>query len=51
MSSPYSILPGTGRWHAEGLTEGAPHLRAPHRRAPSTSLRLVPLPVPGRTFA
>src|SRR5436190_5558975 len=40
------ILPGTGRWRAEGVTEGL------RRRwgSPSTMLRMVPLPVPGRTF-
>jgi hypothetical protein len=45
------ILPGTGRWRAEGVTEGAHgSLRAMlaslaplHRRSAS-----VPLPVPGR---
>ena len=42
------ILPDTGRWQREALTEGARLMahRLPH--APSTSLRLVPLPVPGR---
>jgi hypothetical protein len=43
------ILPGPGRWQPEGLTEGA---LVPARgfgwRAPSTTLRAVPLPVPGR---
>ena len=38
------ILPGTGRWQAKGLTEGVRHMRP----APSTMLRMVPLPVPGR---
>lgn len=34
------ILPGTGRWQREALTEGAPS---------TTPLRVaVPLPVPGR---
>jgi hypothetical protein len=43
-----SILPGAGRWQRKALTEGAGHgvIRLPH--SPSTSLRLVPLPVPGR---
>ena len=37
---PFKILPGTGRWRAEGVTEGAPF---------TTSLRVgVPLPVVGR---
>ncbi len=44
-----SILPGTGRWQRAALTEGT---RTSHRRAmrrvPSTMLRMVPLPVPGR---
>jgi hypothetical protein len=42
------ILPGTGRWQREALTEGAllRALRLLH--APSTMLRMVPLPVPGR---
>jgi hypothetical protein len=43
------ILPGTGRWQPPGLTEG---VRVPERRrvgrVPSTVLRTVPLPVPGR---
>jgi len=41
------FLPGTGRWQPEGLTEG---LHMPHRfsASPSTMLRMVPLPVPGR---
>ena len=38
------ILPGTGRWQHKVLTEGARRARA----APSTILRMVPLPVPGR---
>jgi hypothetical protein len=44
------ILPGTGRWQPEGLTEGlAPSRRG--RGSPSTALRAVPLPVPGRISA
>jgi hypothetical protein len=40
MAEALKILPETGRWHAEGVTEGAPS---------TTSLRcVVPLPVPGR---
>ena len=48
MGASHSILPGTGRWQREALTEGA--ILAAHRlwRAPSTILRMVPLPVPGR---
>jgi SAM-dependent methyltransferase len=38
-----SILPGTGRWQAAGLTEGS----AP---PPSNLCSMVPLPVPGRIF-
>jgi hypothetical protein len=50
MSALPKILPGTGRWQPEGLTEGAQPLRQLGRRAPSTIRlrRLVPLPVPGR---
>ena len=45
-----AILPGTGRWQREALTEGALPLAQRLRRAPSTMpLRVtVPLPVPGR---
>src|SRR6185312_1946941 len=46
-----TILPGTGRWQREALTEGALVLsRRCVRRTPSTMLRMVPLPVPGRMF-
>jgi hypothetical protein len=49
MAGVLSILPGTGRWQREALTEGG---RLPSRRAwlhaPSTVLRTVPLRVPGR---
>ena len=44
------ILPGAGRWQREALAEGA-RLRAQAcvcSRAPTTTLRAVPLPVPGR---
>ncbi len=44
------ILPGTGRWQREALTEGG-HLSALAALSlwdPSTTLRVVPLPVPGR---
>ncbi len=43
-----SILPGTGRWQRGALTEGALLIAKCRRRAPSTALRVVPLPVPGR---
>ncbi len=48
MAASYSILPDTGRWQREALTEGAFHRtqRSPH--SPSTMLCMVPLPVPGR---
>ena len=46
------ILPGTGRWQCAALTEGgllvAQHIAQPLWHAPSTPLRAVPLPVPGR---
>ena len=48
MGALLSILPGTGRWQREALTEGALPEAQRLRYAPSTSLRLVPLPVPGR---
>jgi hypothetical protein len=38
------ILPVPGRWQAAGLTEGG----FTWRITPSTILRMVPLPVPGR---
>ena len=38
------ILPGTGRWQRNALTEGVLHPEA----TPSTMLRMVHLPVPGR---
>ncbi len=48
MTALFSILPGTGRWQREALTEGGGHAAHPLPRAPSTTLRAVPLPVPGR---
>jgi hypothetical protein len=51
MGSATMILPGTGRWQREALTEGALSEVQHLRHAPSTSLRLVPLPVPGRIEA
>ena len=42
------ILPGTGRWRAEGVTEGAHGGALQQLWAPSTMFRMVPLPVPGR---
>jgi hypothetical protein len=44
------ILPGTGRWQPAGLTEGPKPLAMMHRSGPSTMLRMVPLPVPGRNW-
>jgi hypothetical protein len=43
MAKPVQIFAGTGRWQPEadgGVDCGAP--------GPSTMLRMVPLPVPGR---
>jgi len=50
MADGDTILPGTGRWQREALTEGGRLLAQDVGRAPSTpSLRgAVPLPVPGR---
>ena len=42
------FLPGTGRWQPGGLTEGALLLAQRLWTPPSTALRAVPLPVPGR---
>jgi len=44
------ILPGTGRGTAtrSGVVEGPLRQRRASRPAPSTMLRMVPLPVPGR---
>ena len=42
------ILPGTGRWQAEGLTEGGFGKGRTLPHAPATMLRMVPLPVQGR---
>ncbi len=43
------ILPGKGRWQRVALTEGnRPTHRSSYPRIPSTILRMVPLPVPGR---
>jgi len=45
------ILPGTGRWRAAGVAEGALYERCAQPSAPSTILRMVPLPVPGRILS
>ena len=50
MAAGKKILPGTGRWQPLGLTEGRRLLAQRVWRAPSTTLRVVPLPVPGRTY-
>jgi len=42
------FLPGTGRWQRAALTEGAGHATQRLRPPPSTMLRMVLLPVPGR---
>jgi hypothetical protein len=49
MSGGALILPGTGRGTAAagGGGGGSPH-RVPSLCSPSTMLRMVPLPVPGR---
>ena len=44
-----SLLPGTGRWQLEELSEGAT-VMAVRPWAPSTMLRMVPLPEPGRNL-
>jgi hypothetical protein len=46
MGEVMKILPGTGRWHADGVTEGA-HLSAAFKLGPLHHF-VVPLPVPGR---
>jgi hypothetical protein len=49
MSEHSKILPGTGRWQRETLTEGTrPAQRRSVSPIPSTILRMVPLPLPGR---
>ena len=47
MGEPSKLLPGTGRWQRVALTVGAPGAVLA-LLAPSTMLRMVPLPVPGR---
>ncbi len=44
------VLPSMGRGTSRRLVEGARHLRSrfAQPQAPSTTLRAVPLPVPGR---
>jgi hypothetical protein len=42
-----NILPGTGRWRAEGVTEGALLWIQRLPTAPSTMLRMVPLTTSG----
>ncbi len=48
MPDPLKILPGTGRWRE--APEGVRLLGYRLLPAPSTSLRLVPLPVNGEDF-
>jgi hypothetical protein len=52
MSVLLKILPGTGRWHCEAMTEGSQSFlkrkSIGHCPDPSTILWMVPLPVPGR---
>ena len=48
-ASDYSkLLPRRGRWQREALTEGGP--RSLGGGYPSTMLRMVPLPLQGRSF-
>ena len=49
MMNGMKILPGTGRWQSDGLTEGAILLHRAKLTTPSTALWAVPLPVPGRS--
>ena len=52
MTGASQILPGTGRWRAEGVTEGsrlAIYAALAERLDPSVASRH--LPVPGRIFA
>ena len=42
------ILPGTGRGTSRRLVEGALHERLAQPLSPSTTLRVVPLPILGR---
>lgn len=44
------ILPGTGRWRHEVLTEGEGHEAQRLRRTPSAILRIVPLPDGGGNY-
>lgn len=46
------ILPGTGRWHREAVTEGGFRRRCIAWKAPSTTrlCRVIGLPVPGRIY-
>jgi hypothetical protein len=49
MMGGITILPVPGRWQRDALAEGGfVPTRRRVRRAPSTTLRAVPLPVPGR---
>ncbi len=49
MSKTDIILPRRGRWQRAALTEGTrPNHHPVWPRIPSTILRMVPLPVPGR---
>ncbi len=43
------FLPARGEWQAAGLTEGG-LTGCLQGHTPSTMLRMVPLPVPGRIF-
>ena len=48
MSGQAKILPSMGSGTSRRLVEGACHTRFIRPLSPSTTLRAVPLPVPGR---
>ena len=49
MGERLMILPGTGRWQPEA-DGGADETRSVLKLGPSTMLRMVPHPVPGRIW-
>ncbi len=49
--SEVDFLPGTGRWQTPQASDGGdPPLPQRLWRVPTTMLRMVPLPVPGRIW-
>ncbi len=48
MKVAHKFLPGTGRWQCVALTEGVLRLALHVLIAPSTMLRMVPLPLQER---